>query len=78
MLSDAVFLRLMGIGMATAVLVDATIVRLVLVPATLQILGKANWWIPQWLDRLLPQWDVEPPSQAQHQTATTEESTSAA
>ncbi|MBI5311390.1 MAG: MMPL family transporter [Actinobacteria bacterium] len=58
-LSPEVFLRIMGIGMATAVLVDATIVRLVLVPAVLQLLGKANWWIPGWLDRLLPEWDLE-------------------
>lgn len=58
-LAPEVFLRIMGFGMATAVLVDATIIRMILVPATLQILGKANWWIPGWLDRLLPQWDLE-------------------
>ena len=52
--SGAVFLKLLGIGMATAILVDATIVRMVLVPALMQLLGKANWWIPAWLDRLLP------------------------
>lgn len=58
-LSPETFLRIMGIGMATAVLVDATIVRLVLVPAVLQLLGAANWWIPGWLDRLLPEWQLE-------------------
>lgn len=58
-LSPETFLRIMGIGMATAVLVDATIVRLVLVPAVLQLMGSANWWIPAWLDRLLPHWDLE-------------------
>jgi RND superfamily putative drug exporter len=58
-LSPAVFLRLMGIGMATAVLVDATIVRMVLVPAVLQLMGKANWWIPGWLDKILPHWELE-------------------
>jgi RND superfamily putative drug exporter len=52
--SNEVFLRLMGIGMATAILVDATIVRMVLVPALMQLLGRANWWIPGWLDRALP------------------------
>ena len=52
--SGAVFLKLLGIGMATAILVDATIVRMVLVPALMQLVGKANWWIPPWLDRLLP------------------------
>jgi RND superfamily putative drug exporter len=62
-LAPDVFLRQMGVGMATAVFVDATIVRMILVPATLQILGKANWWIPGWLDRLLPKWDIERASQ---------------
>ncbi|MBJ7348464.1 MAG: MMPL family transporter, partial [Thermoleophilaceae bacterium] len=59
-LAPQVFLRVMGFGMATAIFVDATIVRMILVPATLQILGKANWWIPDWLDRILPHWDIEP------------------
>jgi hypothetical protein len=45
---------LLGIGMATAVLVDATIVRMVLVPALMQLLGRANWWMPRWLDRAVP------------------------
>jgi putative drug exporter of the RND superfamily len=52
--SSEVFLQLMGIGMATAILVDATLVRMVLVPALMQLFGKANWWIPSWLDRALP------------------------
>jgi putative drug exporter of the RND superfamily len=45
--------------MATAVFVDATIVRLVLVPSIMQILGRAAWWMPRWLDRLLPTPSVE-------------------
>src|SRR3954452_12805653 len=53
-LRPEVFLKLIGLGLATAVLVDATIVRLVLVPAVMQLLGDANWWMPHWLDRLLP------------------------
>ena len=48
------FLKLLGIGMATAILVDATIVRMLLVPALMQLVGRANWWIPDWLDRVLP------------------------
>jgi RND superfamily putative drug exporter len=40
--------------MATAILVDATLVRMVLVPALMQLFGRANWWIPGWLDRALP------------------------
>jgi RND superfamily putative drug exporter len=58
--STEVFLKLMGVGMATAILVDATIVRMVLVPAVMQLLGGANWWMPRWLDRLLPRLDGEP------------------
>ena len=46
--------KMMGLGLATAIALDATIVRLVLVPATMTLLGKANWWLPAWLDRLLP------------------------
>ena len=48
------FLKLLGIGMATAILVDATIVRMLLVPALMQLVGRWNWWIPDWLDRVLP------------------------
>jgi RND superfamily putative drug exporter len=58
------FLKLMGVGMATAILVDATIVRLVLVPAVMQLLGRGNWWIPSWLDRILPRLDGGPAVQA--------------
>ena len=54
-LADDVILKLMGIGLATAILVDATIVRMVLVPAIMQLLGRANWWLPGWMDRLLPE-----------------------
>ncbi|HEU4451096.1 MAG TPA: MMPL family transporter [Gaiellaceae bacterium] len=55
--STEVFLKLMGIGMATAILVDATLVRMVLAPALMQLMGRANWWIPSWLDRVLPRLD---------------------
>jgi putative drug exporter of the RND superfamily len=58
--SPEVFLELMGVGMATAILVDATIVRMVLVPAVMQLLGPADWWTPRWLDRVLPRLDGEP------------------
>jgi RND superfamily putative drug exporter len=46
--------KMMGIGLATAIAVDATIVRLILVPSTMKLLGRANWWLPGWLDRVLP------------------------
>jgi RND superfamily putative drug exporter len=54
-----VALKLMGLGLAVAVLIDATIVRMVLVPATMELLGDWNWWIPKWLDRILPRVHVE-------------------
>jgi putative drug exporter of the RND superfamily len=47
-------LRIFGLGMATAVLVDATVVRLVLVPSVMQLMGRSAWWTPRWLDRILP------------------------
>jgi RND superfamily putative drug exporter len=56
-----VFLKLLGVGMATAILVDATLVRMVLVPALMQLIGRANWWIPSWLDRALPRLAPEAP-----------------
>ena len=52
-------LKMLGLGLAVAILVDATIVRMVLVPATMALLGNANWWLPGWLDRILPHLTVE-------------------
>jgi RND superfamily putative drug exporter len=52
-------LKMLGLGLATAILVDATLVRMVLVPATMALLGKANWWLPGWLDRVVPRLAVE-------------------
>ena len=57
-LGDIRVLKLFGLGLAVAVLVDATIVRMVLVPATMELLGKANWWFPKWLGRLVPRISV--------------------
>jgi len=54
-----------GIGLATAIFVDATIVRIFLVPSTMELLKEANWWMPKWLDRLLPNINIEGP--AEHQ-----------
>ena len=61
-LAPEVFLKLIGVGLATAVLVDATIVRLVLVPAVMQLLGERNWWMPRWLDRIVPHTELEAPA----------------
>ncbi len=58
-LGDDPFIKMFGLGLATAIFVDATIVRIILVPATMKLLGDTNWWIPAWLDRLIPQIDIE-------------------
>ncbi len=56
---DLRVLKVFGLGLAVAVLIDATIVRMVLVPATMELLGDVNWWFPKWLDRIIPSLDVE-------------------
>jgi len=58
-LGDDRNLKLFGLGLAAAVFVDATLVRMILVPATMELLGARNWWIPKWLNRILPKIDVE-------------------
>jgi RND superfamily putative drug exporter len=58
-LGDDPVVKMFGLGLATAVLIDATIVRIVLVPATMRLLGERNWWLPGWLDRRLPRLDLE-------------------
>jgi putative drug exporter of the RND superfamily len=58
-LGDSTTIKLFGLGLATAILVDATIVRMVLVPATMELLGDRNWWFPRWLDRIIPRLHVE-------------------
>jgi RND superfamily putative drug exporter len=54
-----------GIGLAAAVALDAFILRTVLVPAVMYLFGRANWWLPRWLDRLLPHLAIEPSAQEQ-------------
>ena len=57
--SNQVVIKQLSIGLAASILIDATIVRLLLVPAVMYLFGPASWWIPRWLDRLLPRIDVE-------------------
>ena len=66
--SDRV-VKLMGLGLAVAVLLDATIVRMLLVPATMELLGYRNWWLPGWLDRILPVIHVEAPRDSEDDEA---------
>jgi RND superfamily putative drug exporter len=58
-LGDQPVIKMFGLGFAAAVLLDATIVRMLLVPAAMTLLDRAAWWLPRWLDRLLPDLDVE-------------------
>ena len=58
-IGDVRVLKVFGLGLAVAVFIDATIVRMVLVPAVMELLGKANWWFPRRLDRIVPRLGVE-------------------
>jgi putative drug exporter of the RND superfamily len=58
--------KMVGLGLAVAVFVDATIVRMLLVPSLMVLMGRANWWLPRWLDRILPRIQVEGPPAAPH------------
>ncbi|MDG6105191.1 MMPL family transporter [Dactylosporangium aurantiacum] len=57
--SPDLVLKVIGVGMASAILLDATVVRLLLVPAVMHVLGRVNWWMPRWLARVLPELHVE-------------------
>jgi RND superfamily putative drug exporter len=59
LLTPDVEIKMFAVGLTVAVLVDASVVRMVLVPATMALMGDANWWLPGWLDRLLPHVDIE-------------------
>ncbi len=59
LLTPDVEVKMFAVGLSVAVLVDATIVRMVLVPSTMALMGDANWWLPNWLDRRLPRIDLE-------------------
>ena len=59
LLEDDRVVKVFGTGLAAAILLDATLVRLLLVPATMELLGERNWWLPSWLDRILPRIQIE-------------------
>jgi len=60
MIGEDRIIKLFGLGLASAVFIDAVIIRSVLVPAVMQLLGARAWWFPDWLDRILPRLHVEP------------------
>jgi RND superfamily putative drug exporter len=70
-LGDLRVLKLLGLGLAVAIFIDASIVRMVLVPSTMELLGRANWWLPRWLDRIVPRISVEAPPDLRPAAATT-------
>ena len=72
MLEENREIKLFGLGLALAVLLDATLVRMVVVPATMELLGDRNWWLPKWLDRILPHVEIERTEQPP-QTPTSDE-----
>ncbi|MGW0841788.1 MMPL family transporter [Streptomyces sp. NPDC002787] len=58
-ISDNIVVKMLGLGLAVSVLIDASVVRLLLVPAVMTLLGRHAWWTPHWLDRVLPHIDAE-------------------
>ncbi|MGA5900417.1 MMPL family transporter [Streptomyces venetus] len=59
LISDNIVVKMLGLGLAVSVLIDATVVRLLMVPAVMTLLGRHAWWTPRWLDRVLPHIDAE-------------------
>jgi len=58
-LADDTIIKSLGFALAFGVAVDALLIRMTIVPAVLSLLGRAAWWLPRWLDKLLPNIDVE-------------------
>jgi RND superfamily putative drug exporter len=54
LLQPSVTIKMLALGLGVSVIIDVTIVRLLIVPAAMFLFGKANWWTPRWLDRILP------------------------
>ena len=60
--NDQVFIKVFGVGMVAAILVDATLIRMLLVPAVMHLLGRSNWWLPRIMARRLPSHPLERPA----------------
>ena len=60
LLSTNVVIKMLALGLGASVIIDATLIRLVIVPAAMFLMGRANWWMPRWLDRLLPRLEAGP------------------
>ncbi|KUN93252.1 MMPL family transporter [Streptomyces caeruleatus] len=70
-ISDNIVVKMLGLGLAVSVLIDATVVRLLMVPAVMTLLGRHAWWTPRWLDRILPHIDTEGAGEALGTAGTT-------
>jgi RND superfamily putative drug exporter len=68
-LGPELVIKQIGLGLAASILIDATLIRMVLVPSTMELLGRRNWWLPKWLDRSLPTINFEEPEEAASQVA---------
>ena len=60
MLGGVQVIKEFGLGLAAGIFVDALLIRMAIVPAVMQMLGRANWWFPAWLDKVLPRLNVDP------------------
>ncbi len=60
LLSTDVVVKMLALGLGVSVVIDATVIRLLVVPAAMFLMGRANWWLPRWLDRALPRLEAEP------------------
>jgi len=58
LLNDNIIIQQFGVGLAAAIFIDAFVVRTVLVPALMHLFGRSNWWLPRWLERRLPQFNI--------------------
>jgi len=59
LLSSSVVVKMLALGLGASIPIDASVIRLLIVPATMFLLGRYNWWAPRWLDRILPRLDPE-------------------
>jgi RND superfamily putative drug exporter len=60
LLSTSVVVKMLALGLGVSVIIDATLIRLLIVPSLMFVFDRANWWIPAWLDRVLPRLEAEP------------------
>lgn len=70
---DMAFIKTMGFALAVAVFFDAFVVRMMIIPATMFLLDDKAWWLPKWLDKILPNVDVEGEGLSELHEARTEE-----